>query len=95
MQFNWKTHERTILKRSSNLEIDPGYISVPQAIAFPTDNGQEAYAWYYPPQNTDYCGLTEERPPLLVKSHGGPTASASVSLSLRVQYWTSRGFCLS
>ena len=92
VQFNWKTHERTILKRSSDLEIDPGYISVPQAIAFPTDNGQEAYAWYYPPHNTDYRAATEERPPLLVKSHGGPTASASVSLSLRVQYWTSRGF---
>ena len=92
VQFNWKTNEITLLKRSSDLALDPGYVSVPQAIAFPTEDGKEAYAWYYPPQNIDYRAPTEARPPLLVKSHGGPTASASVSLSLRVQYWTSRGF---
>ena len=92
MQFNWQTNEITILKRSNDLEIDAGYLSVPQAIAFPTEHEKEAYAWYYPPQNADYIAPTEERPPLYVKSHGGPTASASVSLSLRVQYWTSRGF---
>ena len=28
---------------------------------------------------------------MLVKSHGGPTASASSTLSLAVQFWTSRG----
>ena len=92
VQFNWKTDEITILKRSTDLKIDPGYLSVPQAIAFPTHQGKQAYAWYYPPQNTDYRAPAEARPPLLVKSHGGPTAAASVSLSLRVQYWTSRGF---
>jgi dipeptidyl aminopeptidase/acylaminoacyl peptidase len=27
-----------------------------------------------------------------VKSHGGPTAAAGNSLSLKIQYWTSRGF---
>ena len=32
------------------------------------------------------------RPPLLVKSHGGPTAAASPALDLRIQFWTSRGF---
>ena len=32
-----------------------------------------------------------EKPPILVKSHGGPTASTSSALSLAVQFWTSRG----
>jgi dipeptidyl aminopeptidase/acylaminoacyl peptidase len=81
-----------ILKRSSDLKIDPGYLSIPEAIAFPTENGLTAYAWYYPPKNKDYVAPEGELPPLLVKSHGGPTAAASASLSLRVQYWTSRGF---
>ena len=33
-----------------------------------------------------------ERPPLIVKSHGGPTSTADSSLDLSVQFWTSRGF---
>ncbi|NJK47460.1 S9 family peptidase [Candidatus Gracilibacteria bacterium] len=81
-----------IIKRSSELDIDLGYLSIPEAIAFPTENGLTAYAWYYPPKNKDYVAPAGELPPLLVKSHGGPTAAASASFSLRVQYWTSRGF---
>lgn len=86
------TGETEILKSSSDLEIDSDYLSVPTAIAFPTGNGLTAHAWYYPPKNPDYSAPDGELPPLLVKSHGGPTAAASSSLSLRVQYWTSRGF---
>ncbi|MBE9118577.1 S9 family peptidase [Lusitaniella coriacea LEGE 07157] len=84
--------EIEIIKQSSTLEIDRGYLSVPRAIAFPTENNQTAYAWYYPPQNKDYTTPDGELPPLLVKSHGGPTAAASATFNLRIQYWTSRGF---
>jgi dipeptidyl aminopeptidase/acylaminoacyl peptidase len=31
---------------------------------------------------------------LLVKCHGGPTAAASSTLDLRIQYWTSRGIAV-
>lgn len=92
VQLNWETGERTILKQSTELAIDRGYLSVPEAIAFPTENGLTAHAWYYPPQNQDYTAPEGELPPLLVKSHGGPTASASSAFNLRIQYWTSRGF---
>ena len=90
--FNLETEETEILKQASEMAIDSGYLSIPQAIAFPTENHLTAYAWYYPPQNQDFIAPEGELPPLLVKSHGGPTAAASASLSLRVQYWTSRGF---
>ncbi|GFE69514.1 S9 family peptidase [Chroococcus sp. FPU101] len=92
IQYDFKTQETTILKNASELTIDLKYISCPEAIAFPTDNGLTAYAWYYPPKNSDYQLGLDEKPPLLVKSHGGPTAAASVGLNLRIQYWTSRGF---
>ncbi|ACK69780.1 peptidase S9 prolyl oligopeptidase active site domain protein [Gloeothece citriformis PCC 7424] len=92
VKLDLSTQKTTILKQSTNLEIDSGYISIPQAIAFPTTDGLTAYGWYYPPTNQDYQAPDGELPPLLVKSHGGPTACASASLSLRVQYWTSRGF---
>ena len=81
-----------ILRRASELKLDSGYLSIPEAIAFPTENNLTAYGWFYPPTNKDYNVPQNSLPPLLVKSHGGPTASASATLNLRIQYWTSRGF---
>ena len=34
------------------------------------------------------------KPPLLLKSHGGPTAAASTALDMEIQFWTSRGFAV-
>src|SRR5262249_25727836 len=42
----------------------------------------------------DYVPGAEERPPLLVKCHGGPTSAAPSTLNLGVQYWTSRGIAV-
>ncbi|MDJ0901200.1 MAG: S9 family peptidase [Xenococcus sp. MO_188.B8] len=92
VKLNLETKAPQILKTAGTLDIDPGYLSMPEAIAFPTANNLTAYAWYYPPQNKDYAAPEGELPPIFVKSHGGPTAAASVNLSLRIQYWTSRGF---
>ncbi len=94
VEMDLTSGEVALLRRSSELAIDPGYISVPQAIEFPTENGQTAYAFFYPPQNRDCKAPDGEKPPLLVKSHGGPTAATSSSLSLRTQYWTSRGWAV-
>jgi dipeptidyl aminopeptidase/acylaminoacyl peptidase len=70
---------------------DPGYLSQPSPIEFPTEGGITAYALYYPPANKDYIGPTDALPPLLVISHGGPTSAAKTHLRLEIQYWTSRG----
>lgn len=86
--------ETQVLRRSSEVELDPGYYSIPQVIEFPTENGLSAYANYYPPANRDYQAPQGELPPLLVLSHGGPTSAASTRLSLKTQYWTSRGFAV-
>lgn len=92
VQMDLATRQIEVLRRSSELEIDTGYLSMPQAIAFPTENGLTAYAIFYPPKNKDYTAPPEEKPPLIVKSHGGPTASTSSAFNLKIQYWTSRGF---
>ena len=83
-----------ILRRSNELETYPRYFSVPRAIEFPTEGGLIAHGFFYPPQNPDYRAPENEKPPLIVKSHGGPTAAASTALSLSIQYWTSRGFAV-
>lgn len=94
VEFNIATQTLTPLKAASTLDLEPGYISTPEPIAFPTAKDQTAYGFFYPPQNQDYQGLEGTRPPLLVKSHGGPTASSSSGFDLRIQYWTSRGFAV-
>ena len=83
-----------VLRRSSDIAIDAGYVSRPQALDFPTEHGRTAHALFYPPRNQDYAAPTDERPPLVVKSHGGPTAAAGSTLSLGIQYWTSRGIAV-
>ncbi len=67
------------------------YVSTPQPIAFPTSGGEAAHAFYYPPFSPEFAAPADERAPVLVKSHGGPTSAASSTLSLSAQYWTSRG----
>ena len=83
-----------VLRRSSDIAIEDGYLSRPQAIEFPTEGGLTAHAWFYPATNRDYAATAGEKPPLLVKSHGGPTGAASTALSLHMQYWTSRGIAV-
>jgi dipeptidyl aminopeptidase/acylaminoacyl peptidase len=82
-----------VLGRSLEHPPDPGYISRPRSIAFPTEGGKAtAYAIYYPPANADYTGPAGELPPLIVESHGGPTSQSLAQLNLDILYWTSRGF---
>jgi dipeptidyl aminopeptidase/acylaminoacyl peptidase len=83
-----------VLRRGREEAPDPGYLSVPHAIQFPTTGGRTANALYYPPANRDFRGPDGERPPLLVTSHGGPTAEVSSLLSMDYQFFTSRGFAV-
>ena len=83
-----------VLRRSSKVEVDAGYLSIPKPIEFPTEKGLTAHAFFYAPRNRDYVGPSGEPPPLLVKSHGGPTAAASTVLSWDIHYWTSRGIAV-
>lgn len=94
VQMDLATRRPEVLRRSSHVAIDPGYLSMPQAIEFPTEEGLTAHAFFYPPRNRDYVAPSSERPPLLVISHGGPTSATVSTLSLGIQYWTSRGFAV-
>ena len=69
-------------------------ISVPEAITFPSEDGRRAHAFLYRPAHGDVRGPQGERPPLIVKGHGGPTSATSSALKPATQFWTSRGFAL-
>ncbi len=93
IRFDATTGTTEVLGRSLEHQPDPKYISRPRSIEFPTEGGKAtAYAIYYPPANADYIGLSGEKPPLIVESHGGPTSMTLAQLSQEIQYWTSRGF---
>lgn len=94
VRLDLQTAQVEELRQSSTLKIDPGYISEPEPIEFPTENGLSAYGFYYAPKNQDCLAPANERPPLLVKIHGGPTASTSATFNPGIQYWTSRGIAI-
>jgi dipeptidyl aminopeptidase/acylaminoacyl peptidase len=80
-----------VVRTSSDEPVDPAYVSRPQPIEFPTDEGEVAYGFYYPPANPEFEAPEGELPPLIVESHGGPTSHVTPSLSREFLYWTSRG----
>ena len=86
--------EHTVLRRATEVLPDAGYLTQPEPLAFPTADGETAYGIFYPPHNKDYTAPEGELPPLIVVSHGGPTSAVRDTLSLGVQYWTSRGFAV-
>ncbi len=96
VRFDARTDQCEEIRRSSDVDIDPAYISTPQAVEFPTEDGPDgesrtAHAFYYPPHNANYQAPPNERVPLLVMSHGGPTGATHALLNLRKLFWTSRG----
>ena len=93
-KLDLQTIELEVLRRASTINIDDGYISTPRSIEFLTVNDLTAHAYYYPSTNRDFIAPQNERPPLLVKSHGGPTSAASQDFNLTIQFWTSRGFAV-
>jgi dipeptidyl aminopeptidase/acylaminoacyl peptidase len=55
---------------------------------------REVHGFYYAPQNPSVAAPAGTLPPLLVLTHGGPTAATEAVLDPEVQFWTSRGFAV-
>jgi dipeptidyl aminopeptidase/acylaminoacyl peptidase len=70
------------------------WLTTVQPVEFPTADGATAFGLFYPPRNPCFVGRADEKPPLLVKCHGGPTSAASSALNLTTQFWTSRGIAV-
>ena len=88
-----------IVKKSTEILDQPElriahYLTKVKSVEFPTTGGNTAFGLFYPPHNPDYVASAQEKPPLLVKCHGGPTGAASSALSLATQFWTSRGIAV-
>ncbi len=91
-QLDIATGNTTTLASSGDIDFPEGTLSAAQTISFTSTDGARAYANFYPPRHPVCVGPEGELPPLLVTTHGGPTSAAGRDLSLRVQYYTSRGW---
>jgi acetyl esterase/lipase len=78
--------------RNDAIAVD--YISVAEPFDFATDQADTAHAFHYAPVNPGFAATSDDRPPLIIVSHGGPTASTVTRLNPEIQYWTSRGFAV-
>jgi dipeptidyl aminopeptidase/acylaminoacyl peptidase len=65
----------------------PERISRPQALRYASGDTY-AHGYFYPAMSED------EKPPLVVFIHGGPTSACYPVLDPRIQFWTQRGFAV-
>jgi dipeptidyl aminopeptidase/acylaminoacyl peptidase len=94
LTIDLNTGAQEVVKVSNPAHIEAGNLSHPKAIEFPTEGDLTAHAFYYPPKNQEYEGPPDEKPPLMVHCHGGPTSSADPTYTFEYHYWTSRGFAV-
>ncbi|KAL4238231.1 Esterase lipase thioesterase active site [Mactra antiquata] len=94
IQVNIENGQVQVLRESKCTDIDEGNFSIAKEISWPTSEGDTSRGYFYAPKNVKYNAPAGTLPPLLVKIHGGPTAQASSTLSLNMQYFTSRGMAV-
>src|SRR5262249_34934258 len=93
VEVDLATGRHEVLKKSTDVANDAAVrrcFSAARPIDYPSE-GRTAYALYHPAFHPACTPPAGAKPPLVVKCHGGPTAAASSTLDLRIQYWTSRG----
>ena len=83
-----------VLRTASPNEPEAGDVSMPEHIEFPTTRGRTAFGNYYAPTNRSFAAPAGELPPLIVTSHGGPTANAFSGFATGIQLFTSRGYAV-
>ncbi len=83
-----------LLSEPSTFPLSSENISVAEPISFNSENNRLCHAFYYPPLNAEFQAPEGSSPPLIVMSHGGPTAFTDNSLNADIQFWTNRGFAV-
>ena len=95
VRMDLATGDRCVLRQSALVSDElKGCLSSPRAVSIPTAGGQSVHGFHYPPYNPGFEAPAGEKPPMVIRLHGGPTAAASNALSLSTQFWTSRGFAV-
>ena len=94
VELDVRTLAHTTLRRAGPSLPDPAMTSAGQPVTFPTTGGRSAHGIFYAPRSASHHGPPGELPPLIVTSHGGPTAQAYTGYTTTFQLFTSRGFAV-
>jgi dipeptidyl aminopeptidase/acylaminoacyl peptidase len=94
VKLNIQTMEYEILRTSFPNRLSIQDISIPEQLEYPTSDGKKAFGLFFAPKNGNYQPPEDDKPPLIVMVHGGPTARASGQYSLSRQYWTNQGYAI-
>ncbi len=92
--YNIETQECTKLSEIVEFPLPVEELSIAETIEFNSADKRISHAFYYAPHNTAYKAPQSSLPPLIVMSHGGPTAMTTNSLDAAIQFWTHRGFAV-
>ncbi len=94
IKYELENQKHEVIAASCRTDIDQSHISIGKHISITTRHDDTIDAIVYLPVNKNTRAPPEQRPPLIVIGHGGPTGMTDASLDLRKQYWTSRGFAI-
>ncbi|MFK8029158.1 MAG: prolyl oligopeptidase family serine peptidase [Gammaproteobacteria bacterium] len=82
-----------VVRKASDFSLPDDMISSATPVTF-GEAETTAYGFHYAPQNSQHELPGEDKPPLIVLVHGGPTAATGNGLNPRIQFWTTRGFAV-
>jgi dipeptidyl aminopeptidase/acylaminoacyl peptidase len=83
-------YRTSIRKRSSGETTPAEHLSVPQPLTWESFDGKPAHGLYYPPAGP--FAEPNDRAPLIVIVHGGPTSQVTASWSAQAQFFATRGY---
>ncbi len=87
--FDSSANVRILSGNKPNGKFD--FISQPKNITYAVADNEVAHGFLYLPET---ISGNDSKPPLLVFTHGGPTATTYAVFSPKIQYWTQRGFAV-
>ena len=91
VRINAKNGKTDILQ-GGDQPISDACLSRPRHFSYTVELEEQAHGYFYPPKNP--AAPQRERPPVIIFTHGGPTASTYPVLNPKIQYWTQRGFAV-
>lgn len=93
VRINPHNGELSVLSQASSA-LAAADIAKPRRLLYLSGQGDTAHGFFYPPCNSQVRGPADQRPPLVIFTHGGPTSACYATLDNRIQFWTQRGFAV-
>ncbi len=82
----------SVRRRSDSESVPRAGLSAPEAVSWPSFDGQQAHGLYFPPSSETFVGAGA--PPLIVLVHGGPTSQATAGWAAQSQFFATRGYAV-